>query len=172
LRFVQKYSIGIPYATFALILGYVYGLLETHFQTLENFEPILSNLPSEEIIYIYVPVVVFRMAFYTDIHSFIRILPQILVISFPSIPQQILEYKQAKHLCCSFSAHRMYDRYDNDHFRYQMGILARYGFWFIMHPYIYCLCHALAQGNQHLYQTRDHPFRRRVSSHRGDSCHL
>lgn len=79
----QKYFIRPPYVLFVLIVGVVWGVLVYHNKSLA-IDFFLIDLKSSEAIFIYLPPIVFKSAFCLDVHTFLRTLPQIMIISVPS----------------------------------------------------------------------------------------
>jgi sodium/hydrogen exchanger 10/11 len=79
---VQRYEVAIPYNAFILFVGFLWGVLANNY-TLVMAASSFRRISSEEILAVYVPAMVYSIAFCLDVHIFLKTLPQILIIAIP-----------------------------------------------------------------------------------------
>ncbi|KAJ3638979.1 hypothetical protein MTP99_002306 [Tenebrio molitor] len=77
-----RYEVAIPYNAFILFVGFLWGVLANNY-TLVMAASSFRRISSEEILAVYVPAMVYSIAFCLDVHIFLKTLPQILIIAIP-----------------------------------------------------------------------------------------
>jgi sodium/hydrogen exchanger 10/11 len=78
-----KFRIPIPYSIFVILCGILWGIGSNYVIWMKHYANVGESFV-DHIHRVYLPVLVFSASFCTDVHTFLKSLPQILIISLPS----------------------------------------------------------------------------------------
>ncbi|KAH0813132.1 hypothetical protein GEV33_009658 [Tenebrio molitor] len=77
-----KFRIPIPYSIFVILCGILWGIGSNYVIWMKHYANVGESFV-DHIHRVYLPVLVFSASFCTDVHTFLKSLPQILIISLP-----------------------------------------------------------------------------------------